>query len=62
MQDSTPEMPIGFALTLALHPSAMQRYASMDEKMQQQYLGRAANASTRAEMISLIKELEDSAE
>lgn len=59
MQDNTPEMPMGFALTLALHPSAMQRYASMDEKMQQQYLGRAASASTREEMLTLIRELEE---
>lgn len=59
MQNSTPEMPIGFALTLALHPSAMQRYASMDQKMQSEYLNRATSASTRNEMLELIKELEE---
>lgn len=58
MQD-TPEMPIGFALTLALHPSAMQRYASMDEGRQAEYLTRAATANTRNEMLALIRELEE---
>lgn len=62
MQNSTPEMPLGFALTLALHPSAMQRYASMDHKMQNEYLCRAVSASTRSEMLELIKELEDQIE
>lgn len=59
MQNSTPEMPIGFALTLALHPSAMQRYASMDHRMQNEFLNRAASANTRNEMLELIKELEE---
>lgn len=59
MQSSTPEMPLGFALTLALHPSAMQHYASMDASAQQQYLNRAASATTRTEMNALVKELED---
>lgn len=62
MQNTSPEMPIGFALTLALHPSAMQRYASMDHKMQAEYLNRASSASTRNEMLALIKELEDQIE
>lgn len=59
MQNNTPEMPIGFALSLALHPSAMQRYASMDSKMQSEYLSRAVTASTRNEMLEIIKELEE---
>lgn len=59
---NTPEMPIGFALTLALHPSAMQRYASMDDRHQAEYLTRAASASTRNEMLEIIKELEEKVE
>lgn len=62
MPDSTPEMPIGFALSLALHPSAMQHYAAMEASAQQQYLNRAASATTRTEMNELIKELEDQKE
>ncbi len=54
----TPEMPVGFALTLALHPSALQRYAELDKKSQIQFLCRAESATTRREMQALIKELE----
>ncbi|MGM9647609.1 MAG: hypothetical protein ACI3YH_05720 [Eubacteriales bacterium] len=55
---STPEMPVGFALTLALHPSALQRYAELDKKAQTEFLCRAESATTRAEMQALVKELE----
>lgn len=58
----TPEMPVGFALTLALHPSALQRYAELDKKAQAQFLSRAESASTRAEMQALVKELEQEIE
>lgn len=60
-QDKTPapEMPVGFALTLALHPSALQRYAELDKKAQTQFLYRAESATTRAQMQALVKELED---
>ena len=53
-----PEMPVGFALTLALHPSALQRYAELDRLEQTQFLYRAESATTRAEMQALVKELE----
>lgn len=53
-----PEMPVGFALTLALHPSALQRYAELDQKAQTEFLLRAESAHTRAEMQALVKELE----
>lgn len=59
---NTPEMPLGFALSLALHPSAMQHYASMDDSRQAEYLTRAASATTRAEMNEIIKELEEKVE
>lgn len=62
MTHNTPDMPLGFALSLALHPSAMQRYASMEAPMQEHYLNRAASATTRAEMNELIKELEEKTE
>ncbi len=54
----TPEMPVGFALTLALHPSALQRYAELDKKAQTAFLLRAESATTRTEMQALVKELE----
>ena len=54
----TPEMPVGFALTLALHPSALQHYAELDRRSQTDFLHRAKAASTRAEMQALVKELE----
>ena len=54
----TPEMPVGFALTLALHPSALQRYAELDKKSQTTFLLRAESATTRTEMQALIRELE----
>lgn len=54
----TPEMPVGFALTLALHPSALQRYAELDKKSQMNFLLRAESATTRTEMQALVKELE----
>lgn len=54
----TPEMPVGFALTLALHPSALQHYAELDKKAQTSFLLRAESATTRAEMQALVKELE----
>ena len=54
----TPEMPVGFALTLALHPSALQHYAELDKNAQTRFLRRAESATTRAEMQALVKELE----
>lgn len=54
----TPEMPVGFALTLALHPSALQHYAELDKASQIRFLHRAGAAATRAEMQALVKELE----
>ena len=54
----TPEMPVGFALTLALHPSALQHYAELDRRSQTDFLLRANAASTRAELQALVKELE----
>lgn len=51
-------MPVGFALTLALHPSALQHYAELDKKAQTRFLYRAESATTRAEMQALVKELE----
>lgn len=62
MQNPTPQMPLGFALSLALHPSAMQNYAAMDSVAQLEYLNRAANATSRTQMNELIKELEDKKE
>ena len=53
-----PEMPVGFALSLALHPSALQRYAELDKKSQTAFLLRAEAATTRVEMQALIRELE----
>ncbi len=62
MKDEKPtalSMPAGFALTLALHPAALQHYAELDRPAQADLLRRAESATTRREMQALIKELEE---
>ncbi len=58
-QQSNPmtELPMGFAMALAMQPNAMQHYATLDAGQQGEILSRAKAVQSKAEMQSLVNSL-----
>ena len=51
------ELPVGFSMALAQNPAALERYAEMTPKEQEQLLRRTREVETREEMRSIVREL-----
>lgn len=51
------ELPLGFSMALAQNPAALERYAEMTPKEQEQLLRRTREAESREEMRSIVREL-----
>lgn len=55
--NSMSELPMGFAMALAMQPSAMQHYATLDAGQQSEILSRAKAVQSKSEMQSLVNSL-----
>ena len=51
------EMPIGFSMTLALNPEAMERFAMMNEAQKQQIIDGTHNIKSKQEMHEYVNKL-----
>lgn len=58
-QQSNPisELPMGFAMALAMQPSAMQNYATLPSGQKSEILARAKAVQSKSEMQSLVSSL-----
>ncbi|WMJ84984.1 hypothetical protein ACS3UN_04375 [Oscillospiraceae bacterium LTW-04] len=52
-----PELPMGFAMALAMQPNAMQNYANLSTGQQSEILSRAKTVQSKSEMQSLVNSL-----
>ena len=52
------DLPIGFSFALAQNPAAMKTFASLPQSMQTDILQKAGTVSSKAEMQSLVNELQ----
>ena len=51
------EMPIGFSMTLALNPEAMEKFAMMNETQKQQIIVGTHNIKSKQEMHEYVNKL-----
>ncbi|MDF3005497.1 MAG: hypothetical protein K0S22_1969 [Oscillospiraceae bacterium] len=51
------ELPMGFAMALAMQPNAMQHYATLSSGQQNEILTRAKAVQSKSEMQSLVNSL-----
>ena len=58
-QQSNPisELPMGFAMALAMQPTAMQHYATLPDGQKSEILARAKTVQSKSEMQSLVNSL-----
>lgn len=58
-QQSNPmsELPMGFAMALAMQPTAMQNYATLPDGQKSEILSRAKAVQSKSEMQSLVNSL-----
>ena len=55
--NTLPELPMGFAMALAMQPNALQHYASLSTGQQSEILNRAKAVQSKSEMQSLVNSL-----
>lgn len=53
----TSELPMGFAMALAMQPGAMQNYATLPAGQQSEIISRAKTVQSKAEMQALVSSL-----
>ncbi len=51
------EMPIGFAMALAMNPEAMQKFATLSEEQKQEVIAGTHNVKSRDEMHRYVNSL-----
>ncbi len=51
------EMPVGFAMALAMNPEAMQRFAALSEEQKQQIIAGTHTVKSRDEMHRYVDSL-----
>ncbi len=51
------EIPIGFGMTLAQNPKAMEKFAKMSEKEQENILSQIHNINSKEEMQKFVSHL-----
>ncbi len=56
MIDNT-ELPIGFAMELAMHPDSLNRFAQLPQSERQAIIDKARNAQTREEMRLIVESI-----
>ena len=54
MIDNT-ELPIGFAMELAMHPDSLNRFAQLPQSERQAIIDKARNVQTREDMRALVE-------
>lgn len=55
--NSMTELPMGFAMALAMQPNAMQHYATLPDGQKSEILSRAKAVQSKSEMQSLVNSL-----
>ena len=51
------KVPIGFGMTLAMNPPALNAYSAMSEEQKQQILNKAHNARSEKEMHDIVNSM-----
>lgn len=51
------DLPLGFGMTLAQHPEAMQRFANMSEAQKTEVLSKIHNIQSKEEMQAFVAKL-----
>ena len=51
------EMPVGFAMALAMNPEAMQKFATLSEQQKQQIIAGTHSIKSRDEMHRYVNDL-----
>ncbi len=51
------EMPVGFAMTLAMNPEAMQKFALLSEEKKQEIISGTHSVSSKAEMRQYVENI-----
>jgi len=51
------EMPVGFAMALAMNPDAMQKFATLSKEQQQQIIDGTHSVKSKEEMRRYINDL-----
>ena len=55
--NQSSELPMGFAMALAMQPTAMQHYATLPEGQKSEIIARAKSVQSKSEMQSLVNSL-----